>query len=207
MITTKQGMYMHFKNTSKVSRKLILNYDNYKKICYDSNSYRGITRLEVNMMDDKNETELGRMIYEITNCSKFDNINRLHLNAPHIPLDGSILDTISRKKSYVRSLLLNVFTIYNPPKDMWNNLNGLEDLCINISDGFMVPDAVSKVIEKSKVNETISIVNESPFYPSFDIDIIDNLIYMPKNIYISGYYINGDNIRGNVHLSKCKYKN
>lgn len=207
MISTKQGMFTHFKNTTRISRRLVLNFDNYKKVCYDSNTYRGVTNLEINIVDEKHESDLGRMVYEVTNSSKFDGVNTLYINAGNVPLDGVVLDTIARKKNYIRTLMLNVFTIYNPPSDMWKNFNGLEDLYINLSDGCIVPDAVSKLIEHSKIQETLFIENTSPFYPSFDMDILDKMSVIPTNIYISGYYIDGFNTRSNVHLSKCKYKN
>lgn len=188
------------------SRSLAVNFDNYKKICYDKQNYHAVSHIRVDCLEC-GEHDYRRMIHDVLNAEKFDGLYSIHVNAPHIPLDGVILDRVSIKKRYIRELYVSAWTVHVPPEKIWNEFDDLQTFYLDISDGQHVPDATNKVITGIRVAKHIVLHNHSPFYPSIDLDSFDKCGTESK-VEINGYYIdkNMDTIKKNIRLNNCKIR-
>lgn len=194
------------------SRSLAINFDNYKKICYDKQSYHGVSHVRIDCLDC-GEHDYRRMLYDVLNAEKFDGLYSIHVNAPHIPLDGTMLDRISLKKRYIRELYVTAWTVHVPPEKLWEEFDDLHCFNLDIADGQHVPDATNKLIEGIKVKKHVLLHNHSPFYPSLDLDLFDKC-NQDARIDINGYYIesftlneNNENKKTNrnIGMDNCKH--
>ena len=171
-----------------LSRRLVIDFDNYKKISYGSNQYKGITDIELKINEDIHERDMKRMVYDVCTCNKFDNLYNFHLNAPNCPIDGEVLDLIAKKKYYIRGFFLTVFVVYTQPKEMWKHFDSLSSFYMNISDGYMVPNCTDNVVSGIRVSENIILENCSPFKPPLNIDMLmAGSEAHRKNIHVKGY--------------------
>lgn len=184
------------------SRSLAVNFDNYKKICYDKSNYHGVAHVRIDSLEC-GEHDYRRMMYDVLNAEKFDGLYSIHVNAPHLPLDGAMLDRLSRMKRYIRELYVTAWTIHVPPENIWKELDDLHVFYLDLADGQHVPDATNKVIAGIKVSKRIALHNHSPFYPSIDLDSFEKCD-KDVQIEINGYFIE-KNKKDNMSIQNCRH--
>lgn len=183
------------------SRSLAVNFDNYKKICYDKNNYHGVSHVRVDCLEC-GEHDYRRMLNDVLNAEKFDGLYSIHVNAPHIPLDGNMLDRVSIKKRYIRELYVTAWTVHVPPEILWKELDNLQVFYLDVADGQHIPDATNKVISGIRATKQIVVHNHSPFYPSLDLELFDKC-GEDVQIDINGYYIDKPK-KKNMRTENCR---
>lgn len=181
-------------------------YDTFKQDVHGDHGYPGTTSLALSWDGSQmGADEYQRMCMDVLRrTDKFENLDRLTYDAPHLALDGRFVAMVSRYRPGVRHLKIVCWTFHSPSDGMWTGKEPMANLEFNFSDGFRVPDSVDLLLSGAPHCGGLRIANASPGLPRVDGRTL--AAASPRRVHLYGVeVVHADALFGcHVTMKQCR---
>ena len=135
--------------------------DDFEQILANDHKYLGSGDLTLKWELDRGVDDYLHMCNKVLMSTKFSNVASLDFRCEHLLLDSRFLRPINKFRSNIRKLSITCWTYIDVVKDndSLDNLEQLESVEINISDGNVAKNALNQFVTKLPRVKYLSLIN------------------------------------------------
>ncbi len=184
--------------------RVFLTPDNYGEKLVRGSKYLGTSAVYLNWEYEKGEEEFLEMCRAFAQAPAFENVAKVSLDAPHLPLDGRFVKVLGEGKPMLKELDIEAWTFHSPDQDMWAEFEQLHTFKLDLSDGRYFPgcfdDALSSL--PATLQRRLQVTNRGPHYGALDCSLVPRGL---ERCWLEGLTLqNWAHLKGHVMETDCK---